>query len=109
MAISNYESNIRTIVNAKNNYYNGMKVTLIKHNTGSYIYIASAMWYKSGMKYHVAKYRANGQYVTDTMVDVTLHGATYHNRGGLITIPPTVIKMLNKFHKDLYYNGVIDK
>lgn len=109
MALSNYESNLKTIIIAQRECYNGMKVTLMHHNTGRYAYIVSAMWYKSGMKYHVAKYRANGQFIADTMVDVTLHGATYHDRGGLITIPPTVIKTLNNFHKDLYNKGVIDK
>lgn len=97
MAITNFESNLRTIRLSIREGYPAC-VTIKKLNTGSYNYITRAMNNPGGnVYYEVFKHTKSGKLIGKTLVDATYHGITYDNR--YFSIPDSIAKAILEFHK----------
>lgn len=95
MGTTNFENNLRTLRLAIKQGYN-MDVHIKKLNTGSYIYIVSAV-NTPGMQiyYTVGKYSKSGKSFGKIYVEVTDQGVNYDN--SLFSIPDSCIKAILEF------------
>lgn len=102
MGITNFESNVRTMLIFMKENMNHGTVTLKTINTGSYKYIILAIYSsEKGLNYAVRKEKTYGKLVEIIEIDrVSIHGLEYrHNSKG--SLPDSVVKEITSFHKEI--------
>lgn len=98
MAITNMESNARTIVLAIRNEYE-MSVQIKKINTGRYIYYVDAVYSPVyGLRFDVNKTTINNQKIGNTLsiTKFSIYGIEYDN-SIIGSIPDSVSKAIKSF------------
>lgn len=97
MALTNFESNLRTIKLSISEGYS-TRVVIKKLNTGSYKYIVRALNNPgSNVYYEVYKYDRSGKLIGKTLVDASYNGISYDSR--YFSIPDSIAKSILEFHR----------
>lgn len=100
MALTNFESNLKTIRLSIDEGYQAC-VVIKRLNTGSYKYITRALNNPgSNVYYEVYKYEKSGKLVGKTLVDASYYGINYDNK--YFSIPDSITKTILEFHRAIY-------